>query len=178
MCCETCNKCRKKVQSFNTYLKCSICSATYHITCVHLDKDDRVDEVIWYCPPCIQCILPFNHADDDDVFIQTVIEAVKGSTRSTPRPLYLLKSTMIVHFMKETITCSPIQIITTFKAHHVIIILKTLLMINLAKRVIWMTAFHFFTKTSKVCLNTKMNYKFIWTPWTAIYPSLVLLKLG
>ena len=44
-------------------------------TNVHLDKDDRVDEVIWFCPPCIQCILPFNHVDDNDVFIETVIEA-------------------------------------------------------------------------------------------------------
>ena len=47
----------------------------HDITCVHLDKDDRVVEVIWYCPPCIQCILPFNHVDDDEVFIETVIEA-------------------------------------------------------------------------------------------------------
>ena len=69
--------------------------------------------------------------------------------RSTPRSLYLLKSTMIVHFMKETLTCSSIQIITTFKAHHVIIILKTLLMINLAKRLIWRTAFHFFHQNIK-----------------------------
>ena len=75
MCCETCNKCRKKLQSFNTYLECSICSATYHIICVHLDKEDRVDEVIWYYPRCIQCILPSNHVDDDDMFIETVIEA-------------------------------------------------------------------------------------------------------
>ena len=70
--------------------------------------------------------------------------AVKESMRSTPRSLYLLKSTMIVHFVKETLTCSSIQIITTFKAHHMIIILKTLLMINLAKQIMWMTAFHFF----------------------------------
>ena len=26
-------------------------------------------------PPCMQCILPFNHVDDNDVFIETVIEA-------------------------------------------------------------------------------------------------------
>ena len=51
-------------------MKCSNCSATYHITCVHLVNGD-----IWYCPPCIQCILPFKHVDDDDVFIEAVIEA-------------------------------------------------------------------------------------------------------
>ena len=72
---ETCNKCSKRVQSFSPFMKCSNCSATYHITCVHLVKDDPVNGDIWYCPPCIQCILPFNHVDDDDVFIEAVIEA-------------------------------------------------------------------------------------------------------
>ena len=55
-------------------MKCSNYSANYHITCVHLVKDDPVNGNIWYCPPCIQCILPFNHVDDDDVFIEAVIE--------------------------------------------------------------------------------------------------------
>ena len=50
------------------------CSATYHITCVHLVQYDPVNGNISYCPPCIQCILPFNHVDDD-VFIEDVIEA-------------------------------------------------------------------------------------------------------
>ena len=72
---ETCNKCSKRVQSFSPFMKCSNCSATYHITCVHLVKDDPVNGDIWYCPPCIQCILPFNHVDDDDTFIEAVIEA-------------------------------------------------------------------------------------------------------
>ena len=83
---ETCNKCSKKVQSFSAFLKCSNCFATYHITCVHLVREGPVNGDIWSCPPCIQCILPFNHVDDDDVFIEDVIEpvwiTVTGSMRS------------------------------------------------------------------------------------------------
>ena len=65
---KICNKCNKRAQSF----------ATYHITCVHLVKDDPVSENIWYCSPCIQCILPFNHIDDDNVFIEAVIDFSKA----------------------------------------------------------------------------------------------------
>ena len=60
MCSEICNKCSKNVQSFNTHLKCSVYSATYYITRVHMYWERRLNH--WK-----YLVL---HVDDDYVFIE------------------------------------------------------------------------------------------------------------
>ena len=50
-----------------------ICKCKHHTKCVRLDKATDISSN-WYCPPCIQTVLPFNHLDEDDDFCSAVFE--------------------------------------------------------------------------------------------------------
>ena len=68
-----CKTCHKRVQSFSQYIECHNCKCKHHAKCVRLDKATDISSN-WYCPPCIQTVLPFNHLDEDDDFCSAVFE--------------------------------------------------------------------------------------------------------
>ena len=68
-----CNICNRRVLSHSVILKCSVCSCNVHINCLYdVTKNDTLyvnrRQNKWYCPKCIQSILPFNHYRDDNDF--------------------------------------------------------------------------------------------------------------
>ena len=71
---KICKTCHRKVQSFSMYLQCQNCNHKQHIQCVRLDNDACNITHSWYCPPCIQTILPFNHFDEDEELFGAVVE--------------------------------------------------------------------------------------------------------
>ena len=71
---KICKTCHRKVQSFNKHVQCKNCKYKHHSTCVRLDKDSCNVSSTWYCPHCIQTILPFNHIDEDEDFFSAVME--------------------------------------------------------------------------------------------------------
>ena len=71
---KICKTCHRKVQSFSMYLQCKNCNHKHHTQCVRLDKDTCNITHSWYCPPCIQTILPFNHFDEDEEFFGAIVE--------------------------------------------------------------------------------------------------------
>ena len=69
-----CKTCHKRVQSFSRYVECHNCKCKHHAKCVRLDNASSGISGGWYCPPCIQAVLPFNHFDDDDDFCIAILE--------------------------------------------------------------------------------------------------------
>ena len=66
-----CNSCNRKISSQCKYLRCTICSHVFHLTCLPLfSKDDYVllnnPESHWSCIRCNSTIFPFNDNDDTD----------------------------------------------------------------------------------------------------------------
>ena len=69
-----CKTCHKKVQSFSKHVLCKNCNYKHHATCVRLDRESYNISPTWYCPHCVQTILPFNHFDEDEDFFGAVME--------------------------------------------------------------------------------------------------------
>ena len=78
-----CGICNKKVNIHNrNQLPCMSCLRHYHIKC--LPEINHTDDA-WLCPSCLQNELPFNHVDDDDLFINCLSELYFNDTH-----IYLL----------------------------------------------------------------------------------------
>ena len=71
-----CKLCTKKVQSFSHYLQCTNCLRKCHVRCMDMKVSDITYPDQWYCPPCIENILVYNHYDDNDSFHRAVIEGM------------------------------------------------------------------------------------------------------
>ena len=74
-----CNICYKRVLLHSYHLKCDSCSSKVHINCLKMvRKDDSLyvnrNEQVWFCPKCCENIFPFNHIDDDSLFIEALAE--------------------------------------------------------------------------------------------------------
>ena len=83
----SCNLCNKRVLSHSYQLKCDLCLCSVHLKCLpFVDKDDSIytDRVqnSWYCTKCCECIFPFNHLDEDDAFIEALMDCGMNSTVS------------------------------------------------------------------------------------------------
>ena len=66
----------KKVKSFGHYLQCVKCPWKCHVKCMGVSVHDITQPKQWYCPPCMQFVLPYNHFDDNDSFRNAVIEGM------------------------------------------------------------------------------------------------------
>ena len=66
--------CHKTVQVFSKHVLCKNCNYKHHATCVRLDRESYNISPTWYCPYCVQTILPFNHFDEDEYFFGAVME--------------------------------------------------------------------------------------------------------
>ena len=74
-----CNICDSRLQTHSRAISCSICSASYHINCLpFVTKDDSiyVDRKLdtWICIECTGELFPFNHWDDNEDFIESILE--------------------------------------------------------------------------------------------------------
>lgn len=71
-----CNICCRKVQSFCIKISCNNCLYPYHAKCVNFDREEVIQSVDWYCPPCMKKIFPYNHYDDDNDFLSALAEGM------------------------------------------------------------------------------------------------------
>ena len=71
-----CKICSKKVQSFSHYLQCVNCLWKCHVRCMDITVQDITYPEQWYCPPCMQSVLVYNHYDDNDSFHNAVLEGM------------------------------------------------------------------------------------------------------
>ena len=78
-----CSECAKSINSTARKKKCCVCYQYYHTLCIpQVTKFDdfyvnTTDD--WICTQCLQFNLPFNHFDDDDLFIEAISELSKVS---------------------------------------------------------------------------------------------------
>ena len=68
-----CPICRRHVLPHAKQAKCCICLYNYHMKCLTLEPEvyEYIQEnnSTWYCQMCITEILPFNHNENEDVFM-------------------------------------------------------------------------------------------------------------
>ena len=72
----------RNVQQVGAHIKCINCKHLNHLNCVRLTRDEAANARNWYCPKCVQSILPFNHHNDDMEFRQAIIEINLNGTYS------------------------------------------------------------------------------------------------
>ena len=65
-----------KLQSFSHYLQCVNCLWECHVKCMNVSVQDITYPDQWYCPPCMQSVLVYNHYDDNHSFHNGVIEGM------------------------------------------------------------------------------------------------------
>ena len=75
----SCNLCKKRVQSHSSKLVCDCCGNSVHLRCLpRVDKDDKLytdrDNKTWFCSVCVQLNLAFNNFDDDDDFLNAILD--------------------------------------------------------------------------------------------------------
>lgn len=69
-----CPMCSRNVQANGIHIKCKNCLHLNHINCVQISREDMPTMQDWFCPKCIQSIIPFNHFHDDDDFRNAIKE--------------------------------------------------------------------------------------------------------
>ena len=66
----------RRILSHAKHIDCQICNSRYHVKCISLDPDDHIYIQIhmstWYCKTCVSEIFPFNHIEDDELFVSDV----------------------------------------------------------------------------------------------------------
>ena len=74
-----CKLCCKRLLPHAHKLTCANCLGTIHLKCLHrVSKTDLTCRNFlsnqWFCPSCISDIFPFAHLDDDDDFLNAVLD--------------------------------------------------------------------------------------------------------
>ena len=73
---DNCPVCNKRILSHAKHIDCQICNSRYHVKCISLDPDDHIYMQIhmstWYCKNCVSEIFPFNHIEDDELFVSDI----------------------------------------------------------------------------------------------------------
>ena len=75
----SCKLCSKRLLPHAYRLTCANCSQGVHLKCLpFVSKEDSSCSTFlsnqWFCPICINENLPFNHLDDDEKFLNTVLD--------------------------------------------------------------------------------------------------------
>ena len=96
---DNCPICTRFVLPHAKKVKCSLCYTYYHIKCISLNHEDhdyiKSNLTSWYCCNCLSHIFPFNHMEDNDIFIAEIdnmdIEAktIESLSESLFNPLEL-----------------------------------------------------------------------------------------
>ena len=73
---DKCPICSRSMLSHARKVKCFICCYYYHMKCISLDPNDlsyiELNRTSWYCCNCITAIFPFNHIENNELFISEV----------------------------------------------------------------------------------------------------------
>ena len=73
---DNCPICNRRILSHAVQIVCQICNSRYHMKCISLDPDDHnyleMHISTWYCKLCVSQIFPFNHVEDDELFISDI----------------------------------------------------------------------------------------------------------
>ena len=71
---ELCAICQKTVQHFCISIRCTNCYLLFHYRCVNLSRLEVNEIKHWFCQTCSMAILPYNHIEDDNEFLTSVME--------------------------------------------------------------------------------------------------------
>ena len=58
-----------------------MCHRCFHLNCISLNKEERTvvtNDKPWYSPLCIRAVFPFNHIEEDRIFISAISDNKKG----------------------------------------------------------------------------------------------------
>ena len=73
---DKCPICSRFIIPHARKVKCFICNPFYHMKCISLDPEYlsyiELNRSSWYCCDCITEIFPFNHIENDELFISEV----------------------------------------------------------------------------------------------------------
>ena len=72
---DNCPICNRHILPHANQVYCSLCYDRYHMKCISLDPQDLQrmhEESDWYCPICLTGLFPFNHIEEDDLFIAEI----------------------------------------------------------------------------------------------------------
>ena len=82
---DECPICNRHVLPHAKQAKCCICLCNYHMKCLSLQPDVceyiKENNPTWCCQLCITKILPYNHIENDDVFMSN-INCIEAGSRS------------------------------------------------------------------------------------------------
>ena len=65
-----------KVQPFSTQIRCVNSCTKYHAKFVNLERTEVAGRELWYCPFCIQSVLPYTHIYNDDKYTAAILENI------------------------------------------------------------------------------------------------------
>ena len=72
---DNCPICNRHVLAHAKQISCSLCNDKYHMKCISLVPCElsRMQETSqWYCSNCLSGLFPFNHIEDDEMFIAEI----------------------------------------------------------------------------------------------------------
>ena len=77
-----CRRCFGKILSHSLDFKCSICFGNMHRECIPLTREEfqsmKPTEIEWICTECSIDIYPFNHYDEENMFMDVIEEHITG----------------------------------------------------------------------------------------------------
>ena len=72
-----CFTCKRRILRHSRSIQCTFCKNSYHIACLphSIQGDTDIDQnEKWLCFQCVETIFPFNHFDDDYLFLESISE--------------------------------------------------------------------------------------------------------
>ena len=72
---DNCPVCDRHVNRHCKQISCSLCCAIYHMKCISLvpnDLSELCQTPTWYCRNCLGELFPFNHIEDDKLFVAEI----------------------------------------------------------------------------------------------------------
>ena len=72
---EKCQVCEKKILSHAKKISCHICEGVYHLNCISVNAFEISTLILdpdWFCVACSTSLLPFNHIDDEEDFLEAL----------------------------------------------------------------------------------------------------------
>ena len=83
---RNCPVCKKKILRHAYQIKCSHCNELFHLKCITLSQSEMhtimQNQSSWLCMICMEHIFPFNHVQDDDLFIETLADFLPSNKNS------------------------------------------------------------------------------------------------
>ena len=74
---NSCASCNKRILRHSRSVQCSFCPNHFHVACLpySLQSNSVIEDIDkWLCLQCAETNFPFNHFQDDDMFMESVSE--------------------------------------------------------------------------------------------------------